>query len=99
MSDKTVSIQAILDGIDYLKNNFIAKLDDQTQQAIDAYTNLNQSLSSTAIDEVVAELKLKVENLQKSYNDIAEKIRVDLSASEEVIAQSSKNILDTLNNG
>lgn len=100
MDSKTVSVQAILDGIDYLKVNFVAKLDEQTEQAIQSYTSLKQGvLSSATIDSIIGEIKGKVTQLQNSYNEVADTIRKELSTSEGIISQSNKSILDTLNNG
>lgn len=100
MDNKTVSTQAILDGMDYMKTNFIAKLDEQTEQAIQSYASLKQGvLSSAVIDEIIAEIKGKVSQLQNNYNEVAESIRKDLSTTEELISQSNKNIQDTLTNG
>ena len=100
MNDKTISIQAILDGIDYLKSNFVAKLDEQTDQAIQSYTNLKQGiLSSANIDSIVNEIKEKVAQLQSNYNEVADTIRKELTTTEELVSQNTKNIMDTLSNG
>lgn len=100
MDNKTISIQAILDGIDYLDVNFMAKLDEEIDHVLEVYNNLKSGgMSSSSIDVILDEIKLKVTSLQSSYQEVCDSIKKEMGVTEELVSQSSKSILDVLSNG
>lgn len=100
MDSKTVSTQAILDGVDYLNVNFMAKLDEEVGRALEVYNNLkNGGMSSASIDVILNEIQSKVTSLQAGYQEVCDTIKKEMGVTEELVSQSSKSIVDTLSNG
>lgn len=98
---KVVSTIGIDEGIDYLSREFIAKLDDNVNTIIEQYSSLsmNGTLSSENIDGLVAGIKAKVNELQNSFDQLAQTLKTNMIQSSETIAANRSNIENTLNQG
>ena len=98
---KNVSTMGIADGIEYLKTQFIAKLDEQTEEAINTYTQIQAqgTLSSANIDSITGEIKTKVTNLQNDFDDLANKLKQGMFQSQEEIERHRSDIENQLSNG
>lgn len=98
MDNKNVSTISIQEGIDFLENQFIAKLDDNVQKIIDSYSKFSQQgiLSSANIDDSIKEIKFKIRDLQHEFDQLAQKIKVSMSQSSENITTSRSNIENIL---
>ena len=98
---KNVSTMGIADGIEYLKTEFIAKLDEQTEEAINTYTQIQAqcTLSSANIDSITGEIKTKVTNLQNDFDDLANKLKQGMFQSQEEIERHRSDIENQLSNG
>ncbi len=101
MDNKNVSTLSIADGIDYLSTQFIAKLDDQTQEAVDTYTKMQSSgaLSSANIDAITLEIKAKVTKLQNDFDDLSNKLKQGMFQSQEEIESHRSEIENQLSQG
>ena len=99
--NKNVSTLGIADGIEYLKNEFIAKLDEQTEEAINTYTQMQSqgTLSSANIDSITGEIKAKVTKLQNDFDDLANKLKQGMFLSQEEIESHRRDIENQLSNG
>ena len=98
---KNVSTMGIADGIEYLKTEFIAKLDEQTEEAINTYTQIQAqgTLSIANIDSITGEIKTKVTNLQNDFDDLANKLKQGMFQSQEEIERHRSDIENQLSNG
>lgn len=100
MDSKQVSVTAILEGIDYLRNQFTNHMIEETEKVNEGYTNLqNGALTNKEIDDIVDQIKTMITNLQDNFKQVEENIRRDLNASAETIDASNKNIMNNLNRG
>lgn len=99
--NKNVSTQAIADGIENLKKEFIATLDEQTEEAINTYTQMQSQgiLSSANIDSITSEIKAKVTELQNDFDDLANKLKQSMLQSQEGIESQRHDIENQLSNG
>lgn len=101
MDNRNVSTIGIGEGIDYLGREFIAKLDEQTEQAIQAYTSLQAQgiLSSATIDGITNEIKAKVSQLQNNFDTLAMQLKKDMGVSQENITMERTAIENELGQG
>lgn len=100
MDNKEASVTAILEGVDYLKTQFDNHMTEETEQVNQAYDSLKAGgLTSANIDEIFMEIKTKINNLKQEFETVETNIRNDLTTSAETIDTSTKNIVDTLNQG
>lgn len=97
MDNKNVSTISINEGIDYIEKELIAKLDDNVSQILASYQSLGTgTLSSANIDEIVTEIRGKINELQESFDSLSQKIRTEMSQSSENIVTSRTNIENTM---
>lgn len=95
--DKQVSVTSILNGIDYLKNDFSSKMDSETEQVQQAYDSMtNDGLSSAEINSIVSDIKTKILKLKDDFTAVEEGIRKDFNVSAETIREATTNIKNTL---
>lgn len=98
MDNRDVSVTAILEGVDYLKSQFVATLDEQAESAIGVYQQMmgQGTLSSGNIDTITQEIRGRIAAIQSNFNTLAVDLRRQLTESADVIAQGTKNIESSL---
>lgn len=98
MDNRDVSVTAILEGVDYLKSQFVANLDEQAESAIGVYQQMmgQGTLSSGNIDTITQEIRGRIAAIQSNFNTLAADLRRQLTESADVISQGTKNIESSL---
>lgn len=98
---KNVSTLGIADGIDYLQSNFINKLDENVQEAVNAYKNLQSQeiLSSANIDSITSEIQAKVTQLQNDFDELGSNLKQGMFQSQEAIESHRSELENQLSNG
>ncbi len=98
MNNKTVSVKSIQVSIDYLEKDLIAKLDENINEVVNTYKNLQEKeiLSSANIDKLVLEIRAKITKLQNDFTELATDIKKTMVQSTEDITIQNSNIEKTL---
>lgn len=98
--DRNVSTEAIQNGIEYLKIEFIGNLDSNVEDAIASYKSIQENaLSSATVDQITNEIQAKVRNLQTEFNELADKLKQGMFLSQEEIVNHRNALENQLSNG
>lgn len=98
--DRNVSTEAIAEGIEQLKTEFIGNLDSNVEDAIASYKSIQENaLSSATVDQITNEIQAKVRNLQTEFNELADKLKQGMFQSQEEIVNHRTALERQLSNG
>ena len=100
MDSTVVSTIGIQEGIDYIRTQFIAKLDDNVDEIINKYSAMSTGgvLSSANIDQIALEIKAKITQLQNNFDNLAADLTRAMSQSSEEVATSRSTIENDMSN-
>ena len=92
-----VSVIGIEEGINYIKTQFIAKLDDNVDEIINKYTAMTTGgvLSSANIDQIALEIKAKITQLQNNFDTLSAELTKAMAQSSEEVSTSTSTIENT----
>lgn len=91
-----VSLKAINDAIEYIKNQFTQPLIDTGERLKDCYERVENSFSGVDVSDLIEEQKKKLEVLEKDLEDIFTKARLDFEQSADIIESTGSNVIDGL---
>lgn len=98
MNNKTASKELILEGIEYLKQDFTNRMNMQVQEIDTEYTELKTRgyLTSANIDSIIMEIKGKINNLKEDFESVSAQITRDLQTTSEILESGQRGIESTL---
>lgn len=98
MDNKIVSALSIEDGVLYLKEHFIANLDDQSEQVVEKYKAMVDQgvLSSANIAAIAAEIQMKIKQLQNGFDELGHELGATMTSSQETIESETRTIENTM---
>lgn len=101
MDNRNVSTIGIGEGIDYIQQQFIAPLNEDVDEVISTYTQMQSqgSLSSANIDSIAQGIKSRITMLEDNFNTLAQNLKNNMFQSQEQIEAHRRDIENQMNQG
>ena len=93
-----VSIEAMMEAVERVKNQYTADINLEMEKAINTYKSLQQtgSLSSRSLDEITSNIRSEISKLLNEFNELSSRIRTDLSENAETIEAEQARLASQL---